>query len=1007
MAKFSRALARCAACTAWVGLSAAIVNPSPAAAASPATTLTLTEGTQLGAAADPRSGDVVLALHGALYRLAPGEREAAALTDLMEDAWEPHIAPDGSFVVYQSYRRGAWDLRRLALERGAQPEVLTDSLFDDREPHVSPDGTRILFSSDRGGSYDVWLLALGDGAVRRLTDGDSDEFAPAWAPDGSRFAYVERNSGGDRIMVAALDGAEPRLLHQAPGSVAGLAWRPDGGALGYQVLWYPDGGAGRTAMKLLHLGSGRTEVLSGDGADVFPFRGTWLDDGSLLFTADGGLKQWRPGGRVGERPFAVTVTLDAAPYQRRRRDHDDLSARRALGLSTPALAPDGRQVAFTALGDLWLWRPDAAPGRAGSLRRLTDDPYAQQTPAWSADGRRLLFVDDRAGHVGLRVMDPAQGTVRTIDVPYQVVSYPSWSPDGRRLAFFTDVPGNPLLHVVGQLTVFDVETGEATRLLSPMPPQPISWSADGRRVVTVRLAPFTRRFREGLQELVVAQADGSGAHGIVPVPHRNVSNATLSPRGDAVAYTQAGMLHILDLDENLNPAGEPRLVVDSLADSPHWGGGGDAIVFQAAEQLKRLTVKTGRVEDISPTLSWRRDLPTASWVLRAGRLYDGRAREYRENVDVHIRGHRIAAIEPADPATTLPLVDASDKAVIPGLFESHTHIGDNSLSEVQGRVWLAYGVTSVRDPGSNPYLAKERQEAWDSGRRIGPRTYLTAHNIDGRRVYYAVVEGIVSDEHLELSLERARRMDMDFLKTYVRLPDHQQKRVVEFGHGIGIPVTSHELLPAAAYGVDHIEHIGGTSRRGYATKTSLLGRSYQDVVEVLTASGMGMVPTAVVPGVVLTFDEQPDIYTTPQFQAFYGEAARRTYIDFMQFFGRGVEAVVTANGELLRGLVRRGALVGTGTDSPFTPFGAGLHAELRLYQRAGLAPHEILHAATYQSAVIAGVEHDLGTLEPGKLADLVVVDGDPLADVADADNVVLTVKDGRAYTLQALMRPER
>jgi hypothetical protein len=354
-----------------------------------------------------------------------------------------------------------------------------------------------------------------------------------------------------------------------------------------------------------------------------------------------------------------------------------------------------------------------------------------------------------------------------------------------------------------------------------------------------------------------------------------------------------------------------------------------------------------------------------------------------------------------DSAGSVADVDASDKAAFPGLFEMHAHMGE--LSESQGRVWLAYGITSVRDPGAHPYVAKERQEMWDSGASVGPRTYTTGFLADGNRVYYSIAEGITSDEHLELALSRAQRLQLDFIKTYVRLPDLWQKRVVEFAHGIGIPTSSHELFPAVAHGMDHVEHISGTSRRGYSPKVSLLGRSYGDVVSLLAESGMGITPTAVLPGYAVIAETQPDLFTTAQFNTFYGEGGRQAAAMMARMFGPGAAATTTANGKLLRDLAAADALMVTGTDSPFSPYGAGYHAELRLFALAGLTPQQILRAATVESATAAGVEDNLGALRPGMVADLVIVDGDPLADIADADNVVMTIKNGQPFGLDELL----
>jgi imidazolonepropionase-like amidohydrolase len=258
-----------------------------------------------------------------------------------------------------------------------------------------------------------------------------------------------------------------------------------------------------------------------------------------------------------------------------------------------------------------------------------------------------------------------------------------------------------------------------------------------------------------------------------------------------------------------------------------------------------------------------------------------------------------------------------------------------------------------------------------------------------------------------MALTRTEALQLDFIKTYVRLPDHWQKRVAEFAHGIGIPVSSHELYPAVAHGMDHVEHIGGTSRRGYQPKVSRLGFSYGDVATLLAKGGMGITATAVLPGFAVIVREEPDWFETPQFEKFYGAATRQAYESMMARFAAGADptAFAAANGKLLRELTERDALLVTGTDSPFVPYGAGLHAELRLYARAGLTPAQILHQATLKSAEAAGVDAELGSIVAGKLADFVVVDGDPLGDIRDADNVVMTVKHGRRYLLDDLLNP--
>src|SRR5207302_8739176 len=128
-------------------------------------------------------------------------------------------------------------------------------------------------------------------------------------------------------------------------------------------------------------------------------------------------------------------------------------------------------------------------------------------------------------------------------------------------------------------------------------------------------------------------------------------------------------------------------------------------------------------------------------------------------------------------------VDASNLTVMPGLVEFHSHLQPD-LGEAQGRAWLAFGITTVRSPGNTPYEAVEEREAIDAGVRVGPRVYGTGYLMEWQRVYYKMGIALSSPAHLEMELQRAKVLQYDLLKSYVRLPDLQQNRMVEFAHSI-------------------------------------------------------------------------------------------------------------------------------------------------------------------------------------------------------------------------------
>jgi len=950
--------------------------------------VTLTEGTNLAVAVDAGSGDRVISLQGTLFLLPEDDGPAVALTDAYYDAREPQFSPDGSQVVFQGYRNGNWDIWVLGRD-GTAPRAITSDPFDDREPQFSADGASVVFSSDRSGRYDVWRVELASGALSQLTSSNSNAYAPGIAANG-RLAYAEEGAQGRaRLMMQQPDG-EDALLVEELGVISGVMWSADASRVAYHLLG-PQG----AQLKVADVARRSARAVSEAGADVFPFRAAWLAPDLLAYTADGRIYTRvlaDPPEARAEWPFAVTVELTRHDYPRRQRDYDGAVERRALGLNGPVISNDGAHVYFSALGDLWHWQP-----AMDALNRLTDDALAETSPALSPDGRTLAFAQERGLRLHLVLLDLASGELSEPGVTASQLGNLAWSADGEKLGFFVDVPGNPL---GGQLTVLDISTGELTRILEPLPAQPVSFSADGASIAVTRLNPYSSRYREGIYELVVADLAAQTIKVVAPDEHRSLLNGVLSADG-AMTYVQGGLLHRLELDGGFNALEKSGTVTDELTDMPSFSANGEYLVYLSGAALKRKSMATDVVEEITPDLRYFLDQPDEAYVLRGARVFTGEGAGYLLDHEVWVQGNRIDRITPRTAEADVPVVDVSGKTIVPGLFEMHAHMGQ--ISETQGRIWLAYGITTVRDPGSSPYLAKERQEAWDSGRRIGPRTHITGYLTDGNRVYYSMAEGIISDAHLQMALDRTAALELDFIKTYVRLPDHRQKTVVDFAHGIGIPVSSHELYPAVAHGMDHVEHIGGTSRRGYQPKVSRMGYSYDDVVQLLSAGGMGMTATAVLPGFAVIIGAEPDWFENPQFDHFYGPEALAGYEVMLRRFGNGADAIAKANGRLLKALTDNDALLVTGTDAPFVPYGAGLHAEFRLYARAGISPADIIRQATLKSAQAAGVAGELGSIEAGKLADMVVLDGDPLASIGDLDNVVMTIKNGRRYTLESLL----
>jgi len=249
-----------------------------------------------------------------------------------------------------------------------------------------------------------------------------------------------------------------------------------------------------------------------------------------------------------------------------------------------------------------------------------------------------------------------------------------------------------------------------------------------------------------------------------------------------------------------------------------------------------------------------------------------------------------------------------------------------------------------------------------------------------------------------MELQRAKALQYDLIKSYVRLPDLQQKRMVEFAHSIGIPVATHEIYPAALVGVDNTEHTAATSRRGYSPKMATMQRAYEDVVQLFGRSARIFCPMISGGGARRLFELEPALKNDARFKLYPEWIQRQVAQQPTPAAPGGGGDPAGGSGKMVLDIMRAGGLVVAGTD---TPNAINLHGELMSYVMAGMTPYDAIKTATVNPAKALGL--DAGTIEPGKLADLIAVDGDPLTDIAALHNVRRVIANGRAYDVADLV----
>ena len=966
--------------------------------------LTISEGTSMAASASPDRRSIAIDLLGSIWVLPMRGGEAKRMTPELLEARQPAWSPDSRSIAFQGYDDGAWHIYVIPRD-GGDAKAITSGPFDDREPSWSHDGSRIAFSSDRdGGITTIWTVPGAGGEPRQISTRDG--WMPTWSPDDQELMFVSGDAAGrpsrpdaqPGLYAVSGDGRERHIMTDVrnEGVPSAAAWDPSGNQLAYVA-----GGV---------LYAGREALARGD---VLPFTPQWLSSNELLFTLNGRI--WRQstgmratpdgagmpapeGARGNIVPFTAKVTLQRSTYTIAHRALEPVGPQRVTGIVNPVVSPNGRAIAFVAMGDLWVM-PEGQPPV-----QITNDAAVEIDPAWSPDSAQLAYASDRGGHMDLWVRDLRGSRNEQLTEERGAVSGAAWSPDGNHIAFLLDHRTLSVIDLQRDQHRFAFTSAGTGELGRP------AWSADSHSIAVGSLFPYSNRYREGLNQIVLFASNTTGASSSLIYPDHSAGNRqdtgpVWSADGFRMAFVSEGTLWVAPVDERGGATGPPQPVATDQPESPSWEGDSKHIVYQTPRGLRRIIADGSLPEQIPLELTWRNGAAPERIVVHAGHVVDGVLEAVRGESDIVIESGVIRAIDVhRDQWHTGAVVDASNEYVMPGLVEMHAHV-DDGYGESFGRLWLAYGITSLRIPAVNAYAGLEQREAFDAGRRPGPRVFLAGDPFDGARVYYPGGVSVTSDEQLDRELDRASTLGVDFFKTYVRLPDRFQKRIVEFAHARNRPVTSHELYPAVAYGVDGIEHLSGTSRRGYSPKMSPGGHAYKDVIDLIAKSGVTLTPTIGIMGAfraresgdkALLFDPRLALFPLSTVAELSDLAAAPA--------DPALDARIKPYEATLRAVAAGGGTLVAGTDSPIIPYGLGLHVELESYVHAGLTPFQALQTATVNAAQARGVASEIGTIETGKLADLTFLGGDPLIDIRQTRDVKRVMRGGRLFSVTDLLK---
>jgi len=947
----------------------------------------------------------------------------------------PDWTPDGNYIVVSrtaGFLGSVYELWLIHKDGGSGAAMLRVQAGPNLPPPMNTLGAAfgkdpryIWVSRHRGGfgynlEYPLWQLAIYDRQTGRLftqTDTYGSGMRPALSSDGKWLIYATRHDAETGLRLRDLASGDEK-------------W-----------LVYP---------------ATRDDQESRFTRDLYPGYAFTPDNQAIIVSYGGKIHRVAvPSGQVTDIPFSAKVDQQLGPIVHLpfRIDTGSVLVRQIRNAST---SPDGRRLAFSALDRLYVMDlPNGTP------RRLTNESVKEQVPAWSPDGQWLAYVTwtDNGGTVNkIR----ADGRSRPMQLTRDSAFYdtPVWSPDGTRIVVVKGprAPRTELHFAPGYEIDWMPAAGGALTLISPIN----NWgrphfSRDPNRIYIYEGPEGLVSMRyDGTDRRAHIRVTGyaNPSPGAEPNPAGEI---IISPDSDRVLAQVGNYVYMVTLPVmggqtpvvSINDPSSAAFPVKRLTmiggefigwtndgKQAFWSAGrsflrwdpvvadsmdklkartdsiradslkGDAFKALADSVQKRLRSRSDSLakqpayepQRVDVTINVSRDIPRGTVVLRGARVITMKGEEVVENGDVVVKDNRIVSVGPQGAAPAgARVIDVSGKTIIPGFVDVHAHpwpSGGFGIHETQ--VWpylanLAWGVTTVRDPQTSTTDVLTYSDLVETGEILGPRVYHT-----GPGVFWS--EDFKSLEDTRQALRRYSEFyRINTIKMYMTGNRKQRQWVIMAAKELGLMPTIEGGLD---FKMDLTAVIDGYPGTEHAYPIMPL---YKDAVQLVAQSGVTYTPTLLVsyggPFSENFFYERYDIHDNAKVRRFVPHeeidqrAERRPWFRENQYvFPR----IAAAANEILKA----GGYIGLGGHGQMD--GLGDHWELWAMAAGGMKPLDVLRVGTLNGAHAIGMEQDIGSIEPGKLADLIVLDGNPLEDIHNTNTVRYVMKNGRLYEGETL-----
>ncbi|QYK05308.1 amidohydrolase family protein [Shewanella zhangzhouensis] len=996
------------------------------------------EGTWMNLSLSPDGKYIVFDLLGDIYRIPAKGGEAEVLASGIAWQMQPVYSPDGKYIAFTSDQDGGDNLWVMDAD-GKNPRAVTKETFRlINSPAWSPDSQYLVgrkhFTASRSlGAGEVWLYHISGGEGVQLTERPNDQKdlgEPAYSPDG-RYIYFSQ------------DATPGKTFHYSKDSVAGIykIKRYDTQTGEIEVLIEGTGGAIRptpspdgkklafikrdgfqSTLYSLDLASGAKDKLYGeldrDMQETWAIHGVYptmawdKNSNDILFWAKGKIQRLNVSSKkITEVPFHVKTQLDVQPSVRytQNLDHNTFDVKM---LRMAQVSPDGKHVVYEALGKLWV--KSLPEGKVSRLTKL-DDGISELYPTWSRDGRQLAFTT---------WTDRDQGTVQVISL------------GNRKTTKITQVPGKyvePVFSPNGELLVYRKASGGYIT--------PTTWSKDpGIYKASLKTKENTRISALGFQPQFGAdsgrvyfmesgetpQFSSINLDGFEKRTHYTSKHATefrISPDGEQLAFAERFKVWVTPFAKHgetieIGPKAS-NLPVTQLSvragESLSWNSKSNQLYWTLGPELYQMPIdssysaKADAASKPQPTITnisfeQKADVPRGTIAFVGGKVITMDNDQVFDNGVVIITDNKISAVGSKDTVTipaSAEVIDISGKTIMPGLFDAHAHGAQGEDEIIPQQNWnlyagLSLGVTSIHDPSNDTteiFAASEQQKA---GKIVGPRIFST-----GTILYGANLPGYTSHidsvDDAKFHLERLKKVGAFSVKSYNQPRRNQRQQVIAAARELEMMVVPE--------GGSLLQHNLTMIADGHTTVEHSLpaGAIYNDIKQFWSQTKVSYTPTLVVAYGGISGEnywyDKTDVWAHPRLSKFVpGDLLK----------ARSMRRPTAPEGHYNHFNVARVAneLNNVGVHPNIGAHGQreGLaaHWEMWMFAQGGMSNMEVLKTATIYPAKTFAMDHQLGSISEGKLADLIVIDGDPLADIRVTDKVTHTMVNGKLYDAESM-----